>query len=116
MNKDNISEDCFLFPEQEAVNNDLINSQIYIPQLLKEKELTNSRGKIIKINKYEFFHSANTEQCSSGSPIFSENRTKVIGIHKQRNADKIEHSGYFLYPIIDIIKDETRKRINDGKI
>ena len=70
LEEDNKSKDYFLLDELETENNIIINSQIYIPQYAKGKELVNSRGKIIKINKYEFTHLANTEQGSSGSPIF----------------------------------------------
>ena len=48
----------------------------------------NAKGKIKSINKYEFTHLANTEQGSSGSPIFLENSIHVIGIHKEGNIKK----------------------------
>ena len=40
-----------------------------------------SNGKIKKINNYEFTHLASIEVGASGSPIFLENNTEVIGIN-----------------------------------
>ena len=44
--------------------------------------MCHSEGEIINIDKYEFTHKASTESGSSGSPIFLDKTTKVIGIHK----------------------------------
>ena len=89
LDEDNISKDYYLYPEyEEWINNELINNSIYIPQYPGGKGLMNAKGIIKAINKYEFTHLANTEQGSSGSPIFLENRIRVIGIHKQGNIKK----------------------------
>ena len=72
----------------EWINNEIINNSIYIPQYPGGKGLMNAKGIIKEINKYEFTHLANTEQGSSGSPIFLEKRIHVIGIHKQGNIKK----------------------------
>ena len=94
LDEDNISKDYFLIPELEnMINNSLINSNIYIPQYVKGEELMISSGSIKEINKYEFTHLANSEEGSSGSPIFLENSIKVIGIHKEGNKDKTENYG-----------------------
>ena len=69
--EDNISRDYFLLnKESEIINNKLKNNKIYILQYAKGKELTNARGEIKEINKYELTHSASTEYGSSGSSIF----------------------------------------------
>ena len=116
LDEDNISKDYFLFPEFEhKINNKLINNNIYIPQYVNGKELMNARGIIKDINKYEVIHLANTEKGSSGSPIFLENSIKVIGIHKEGDKDKTENYGYFIYPAINIIKDDIREKRNNGK-
>ena len=116
LDEDNISKDYFLFPETEAmINNRLINNNIYIPQYVKGKELMNARGIIKDINKYEVIHLANTEKGSSGSPIFLENSIYVIGIHKEGDKDKTENYGDFIYPAINIIKDDIREKRNKGK-
>ena len=75
----------------------------------------NAKGIIKAVNKYEFTHLANTEQDSSGSPIFLENRIHVIGIHKQGNINKTENYGDFIYPAINIIKNDIREKRNNGK-
>ena len=116
LDEDNISKDCFLYPELETrINNRLINNWIYIPQYVKGKELMNAKGIIKDIDKNEFTHLANTEKGSSGSPIFLENRIKVIGIHKEGNKDKTENYGDFIYPAINIIENDIREKRNKGK-
>ncbi len=115
LDKDNISKDYFLFPEKINEYNRLINSQVYIPQYPKGKELKNARGKIKEINKYEFTHLVTTEEGSSGSPIFLENSIDVIGIHKEGNKDNPENYGDFIYPAINIILKNIREKINKGK-
>ena len=101
LDEDNISKDYFLYPELESrINNKLINNMIYIPQYAGGKDLVNARGKIKEINKYEFTHLANTEKGSSGSPIFLENTTRVIGIHKEGDKLNKVNYGNFIYPII----------------
>ena len=115
LEEDNIYRDYFLWNEDETDNNRIINNEIYIPQYAKGEELVNARGKIIKINKYEFTHLANTEHGSSGSPIFLENSTSVIGIHKQSNEKKTKNYGDFIYPVINMIKEDIRKKRNNGK-
>jgi len=90
LDENNISKDYFLYPELECrINNKLINNMIYIPQYAKGLDLVNAKGIIKNINDYEITHLANTEEGSSGSPIFLENSIDVIGIHKQGSKDKI---------------------------
>ena len=116
LDEDNISKDYFLFPEYEfRINNELINNMIYIPQYAKGLDLVNARGIIKNINDYEITHLANTEEGSSGSPIFLENSIFVIGIHKEGNKVKEENYGDFIYPAINIIKEDIRKKRNKGK-
>ena len=114
--EDKISKDCFLFPEDEyKINNKLINNNIYIPQYPEGKELKNAKGIIKAINKYEITHLANTKYGSSGSPILLENRNRVIGIHKEGKIDNTENYGDFIYPAINIIKNEIKEIRNKGK-
>ena len=116
LNEDKISKDYFLFPDsEENINNDLINKAIYIPQYPKGKALMNAKGEIKEINGNEFTHLANTEQGSSGSPIFLENSIYVIGIHKEGSKNKSENYGDFIYSAINIIKDDIRIKRNTGK-
>ena len=116
LDEDNISKEYFLHPLLEIfVNIRLINSLIYIPQYASGRELVNARGTIKNINKHEFTHLANTEEGSSGSPIFLENSIFVIGIHKQGNKEKTENYGDFIYPAINIIKNDIKIKRNNGK-
>ena len=117
LDEDNIHDDYFLWaePEDFVKNNDLIKSNIYIPQYAQGKELVNSRGLITDINKYEFTHLASTEHGSSGSPKFLEKNILVIGIHKEGNKNKNENYGDFIYPIFNIIKKDINKKRNKGK-
>ncbi len=47
--------------------------------------LAYSNGIIKEINNYEFTYSAKMEADSQGTPIFSKNSNKVIGIQKSTN-------------------------------
>ena len=115
LEEDNISKDYFLWINQETDKNKLINSEIFIPQYPQGKELVNTRGKIIKINKYEFGYLAEIEFYSSGNPIFLKNSLNVIGIHKQCNKDEKVNYGDFIYPVINIIKEDLKMKRNNCK-
>ena len=95
--EDNIDKKYFLLPYIEEYNP--INNKIYIVQF-PHGNLCHSKGEIIEINKYEMTYDVHTEIGASGSPIFLENTTRVIGIHKE--GDKINKKNYgdFIYPII----------------
>lgn len=116
LEEDNISKDYFLYPElKEKKNEELIDSSIFIPQYPGGNELMNAKGKIKHMKKYEFTHLANTEQGSSGSPIFLENSIRVLGIHKEGSRLKNENYADFIYPAINIIKETMKKKRNIDK-
>ena len=116
LDEDNISKNNYLEPELDIpVNNKLKNKEIYIPQYIEGMKLLNAEGSIKDIDKYEFSHLANTKQGSSGSPIFLKNSNKVIGIHKSGAPYIKINYGDFIYPVINLIKEDIRKRRNDGK-
>ena len=106
--KDNILKDFFLLPNIEYKNgyDQFINKSIYVPQFPAGGDLNISDGiiKSINLNKYELIHLASTLRGSSGSPIFLNDSTKVLGIHKQTNDKKKENYGNFLEPIIESLK------------
>ena len=114
LNEDNISKEYYLEPELDIpLNNKLINNEIYIPQnITEEKKLKNVEGIIKNINRYEFSYSANTNKGSSGNPIFLKKTNKVIGIQK---TGTIENIGDFIYPVINTIKEDIRKKRNNSK-
>ena len=62
-----------------------------------------------KINKNEFIYLTNMENNLSGLPIFLENSTDILGIHKKSN--KAENYCNFIYPVIDIIKKDILKAL-----
>ena len=74
-----------------------------------------SKGEITNIDKYEFTHKASTLPGSSGSPIFLDQTTKVIGIHKSSSNDKIENYGDFIFPIINILNNMSKPNENVEK-
>ena len=128
LGKDNVSEDYFLNAnvDYNAKNySDLKNKKIYVVQFPEGKNLSHSEGEIVKIggnldidkglDKYEFSHKASTELGSSGSPIFLENTTQVIGIHKQSDNFKQINYGYLIFPIVDKLKkanNNNKKYLN----
>ena len=112
LEEDNIDKKYFLSPYMGEISN-LKGKRIYAIQFPKGKKLSYSKGCITRINNYELTHNASTDLGSSGSPIFLENTTEVIGIHKQGNIEKSENYGNFLYPIIESIK--SNNKIEDNK-
>ena len=114
--EDNIFGDYFLYPEsEERMNDGLVNMNIYIPQYTEGNELKNVKGIIKEINNNEFTFLLSNLEGSSGSPIFLENDIFVIGIYKEGNIVKLENHGVFIYPIINIIKEDIRNRRDKGK-
>ena len=73
-----------------------------------------AEGIIENISKYEFSHSSNTVKGSSGSPIFLKKNNKIIGIHKT-GVRNMKNFGDFIYPVINIIEEDIRKKRNNGK-
>ena len=111
--EDNINEDYFLLPNIDFKDYNykkLKNKHIYIVQFPLGKDICYSNGEITNIDKYEFTHKASTEPGSSGSPIFLDKTTKVIGIHKASDNDKKENYGDFIFPIINKLK--KKKNMN----
>ena len=56
-----------------------------------------------------------TEPGSSGSPIFLDKTTKVIGIHKASSNDEIENYGDFIFPIINKLNNMSKPNENVSK-
>ena len=110
LEKDKVDEYYFLLPNLDYINKyeELKNKKIYIIQFPEGKELSYSFGKIYNIKQYEFSHLSSTKKGSSGSPIFLENSSLVIGIHKNTNKNKPENYGNFIGPIIDSIKNNNK--------
>ena len=105
LEKDTISEDYFLLPYLDNDFNNLIHKNIYVPQFPKGEDLSNSKGIILEINKYELAYNAGSNFGSSGSPIFLKNSTKVIGIHKGGDEKEKVNYGDIIYPVLDWLNE-----------
>jgi V8-like Glu-specific endopeptidase len=92
--------------------NNLKGKSIYIPQFPKGQNISYSKGYINEIDNYELIHNGTTKSDSSGSPIFLENSTQVIGIHKLGNINKTENYGNFIYQIIQLLRIKGENEYN----
>ena len=110
--KDQIKKKYFLIPDLNI--EELMNKEIYIPQFPGGK-LKYSRGMIKSINNFQITHTASTEFGSSGSPIFLENSTKVIGIHKAGGTQKKENYGILISFLFKYLDNKNLNNIS-GKV
>ena len=115
LEEDNIDKKYFLLPNMGEISK-LEGKRIFITQFPKGKNLSYSKGCIIRIDNYELIHNASTDIGSSGSPIFLKNTTEVIGIHKQGNIGKFENYGNLLYPIIESLKSNDKIEYYKNKL
>ena len=119
ISKDNIPKDYFLLPLIDYMNNynELINKEISIIQYPRG-EMKYSYGIIKSYEHYEFAHNANTDEGSSGSPIFLRGTTKVLGIHKSgiKTNNIKENFGDFIWPIFTYFKNYTDNKIENKEI
>ena len=111
--EDNIENIVFLLPDLKYMNSfqEIINKEITIIQYPLGEKLSYSEHKIIKIKKFEFTHFASIQSCSSGSPVFLKDSTRVIGIHKGTKRDNSENYGDFIGPIFNFIKNNFKYNI-----
>ena len=110
LKEDEIDEKIFLLPSINYRNNfnEFKDKKIYILQY-PEGELKYSYGEIKYINNYEFHYNVSTSYGSSGSPIFLQDTTRVIGIHKQGAIDGTMNFGDFIFPIINILESNPNE-------
>ena len=107
--KDKIDNSFFLTPNYNYTETyeEFINKDIEIVQYPKGNNLSLSKGKILKIfesNDYIFFHDADTENGSSGSPIVLKGEETVIALHRGSTKDKTKNIGIFIGIIVDVMK------------
>ena len=104
---DNIDEDYFLLPNISTIYDlSILNhKKIQIPQYLKAKGFSFSKGDIIKITNNQITHKASTEKSSSGSPLFIKDTTQVVGIHYAGNKSEEENYADAIGPIFFFIKN-----------
>ena len=105
---DNIEEHYFLSLSLDY-KGDLTNKKIYIPKYSEENNLNYLYAEIKEINGYEIKYDAKTIDDFSGSPIFLENSTEVIGIQKKVILNI--NYGSFIYPIINVFN--TKGMLNE---
>ena len=108
---------------QDVLNNINRNDKykdetVYIIQY-PEGKLSVSYGILEKIcldKKYNFIHKCSTKRGSSGSPILKLDSNKIIGIHKEGEAEKNFNKGSFLsFPIKEFIEQKCSiKKYNNN--
>ena len=116
IDEDKISDNQFLFPDLNYKNGfDIyLNENFYLAGYpsseLFKKERHISSGKIIAIDDFEFDHSLDTRQGSSGSPICLIHNQHVIGIHKSGDKKHKINQGTFIGIILDSLENETNTK------
>ena len=91
----NIYKSNYLLSNQQFGHEIFTNKKVIVPQYPKLEDLSYSEGDIKSTENYEITHLASTDFGSSGSPIFLENSSKVLGIHYGSNENKKENYGNF---------------------
>jgi len=112
---DNVEEKYFLSFNIDYLNNfnNLISKNIFIIQYPLGGPLKKSKGKILSVDKYQknLSYDASTDSGSSGSPIFLENTSLIIGVHKQGFSNKEgtirENFGNFIGPVISSLMGDA---------
>ena len=96
--------------------NDYNESDILILQHPLGEETQLGIGKIMKILNFEFEHSIETDNGSSGSPVILIGNLKVVGIHKQRNKKNDNGIGTFIGEIFkELEKEKNNLKIENNK-
>ena len=91
LSKENMKEEFFLLPNDSVTSEStkLEDIKIFIPIFYREGVMTFCEWSLKKINKYEFLHNVDTKRGLSGSSVFLDKTTKVIGIDKYIEMDKV---------------------------
>ena len=94
---------------------------LYIMHYPKSQKVSVSYGMLKDIKDSDIFHCCSTEKGSSGSPILSLSKKRIIGIHKEGVISKNINKGTFLkYPIIEFLNifynQEKNNAINNNKL
>lgn len=118
LEEDKIPKEYFLYAEQtfEKYEPDvrIMNHDVYIPHYNLGR-LSVVEGKIKNINNYTITYSTTTDFYNSGSPIFVEDRMRVVGIHIKNVEGRREGYGNLIDPIIKLVKIELNKIVVKGK-
>ena len=117
INKDKISEDKYLLPDlnyKQGYNLYLDNDTClsgYPNNFPFFGERHISSGKITKIINFEFEHSIDSRNGSSGGPICLIDSQYVIGIHKSGNTSRNINNGTFIGYIIDKLESDNNSEL-----
>jgi len=117
-NEDNINEfleidESIINQTKEFIEATYKNKSIYLSHYPQGENIAVSYGILDKINNEEINHFCNTSKGSSGSPIFSLDNFKVIGIHCGSSKDENENcnKGIFIkYPIKEFNKQNRQNK------
>ena len=116
--KDNINDFLEIDLNEDISYEKYIDNKLYIPQYQKNQNINIFYGLLKEIdlnNNYNFYHSCDVDECSSGSPIINLSNNKIIGIVTNKpsdNNDKKNNTGIFLkYPIKEIFIRNIKNEI-----
>ena len=125
MEKDGIDGTYFILTYNlyNGDHSNYIDKIVQIPQFPKGDKLNIGTGKIKSLPKepFLFFHNADTDEGSSGSPIILKDSLIVMGIHKGYDKNTELNVGIFIDEIANIIKiikknGKGKEYYKDGKI
>jgi hypothetical protein len=91
------------------------NKSIYILNCPEGKDCVVSFGVILETKDSNILYNCNTDQGSSGAPIFSLNNHKVIGIHTAGIKDSETNIGTFLIEGLERFNEHFNSRNNFHK-
>ena len=119
LEKDNIPKSKYLVPDSsykygyDSYKKGRFILAGYPSDEIYQKERHISSGEIKDIFDFEFSHSLDARNGSSGSPICLFSNTQVIGIHKQGDKKKPLNYGTFIGIIIDELEQKYQKKNNN---
>ena len=108
-----IINEAFLNDEPEEVLNYELNDDrnypIFLPTYPVSNDFLEARGRILELDKYGFKYGFEDVYGQPGCPVFLKLRVHVVAINKN------DRYANFIYPAVNIIKDDIRKIRNKGK-
>ena len=118
---DKIPEDKYLIPDSSykydgynPYKQEKFMLAGYPNDIIFEKERHIASGEITDINDFDFDHTIDTRNGSSGAPICLISNVQVVGIHKQGHKTKPINHGTFLGVIIDDLEKNYKKISKDN--
>ena len=115
LKSDDIPEDKYLMADLNYKNgyNIYKNGKIFLAGYPNDPIYQNERyissGEIKSIKGFEFEHSIDTREQSSGAPICLIENLRLIGIHKQGNKIKAINFGTFIGAILDELEKNSSR-------